>query len=810
MDVRSVAPIHFQEILAIPGSNRRAGFVVSADQTVTGQVVDVDHDIVLIQIGQHRVSARATGTSLRAGETVRLQVDTLDPDEVVMRLVARGSSTTTLRSLTDDDLAADLARLGVQAGPDTLAVARALIARGVPVTSRNVLMARAAVGRLEDPTAADLDAIAFLQSRELPLSRDAIAIARGALASRTSLGGDIARLRDSLAGLNARVAALPDDGVFEEAAVTPGSRGGVPIAVDDDETQPRGSDASVPAGRARGQSRAADDAPSATTSEEGAGFGDDESAEGGAIRSRLVAGRQPPGSGPDAGPDVRVRTTELPPGRGAVESGGVEWTATGGTVAVGGDEVPANEGDPGRRPNGHWSAEGQSRLATDSQASDGVGRRSTARPSSASEARAAVSNSANRPDLSAPGASDERTDGSDLDATSTSPDAHHRPDRPVDGGTTERALAELPGQERSRMLARPGRVPSAESGRAVTNADDVDVVDADVAAARSPVAVSDGGSVRRGDDAARYTSGERDAPTGTMDGTATGDPEAVTNQLGARFDRPLSRGAADDRPSLARLVEVVAETLEQLPRVDDAAARGDADGLASELRRVLSEHATPTEAKLARVLDGLSSRDDFARLIDADLKVSLRALARDATAMAGRLSDRLAQSTLADDLRAVARQAEGLLSRVEFQQMAAAAPRSDGTPDAGYVTFHVPFGGGGQARSLTIRVRDEGDGRDAPRVDPANTHLVFQFDLENLRTVRVSLRVVGRKLTCQIGASDLAVTALLAERSAELRAGLVGLGFAVDPIRCEPLTADRATQDERLAAPHATRLDARV
>jgi hypothetical protein len=79
------------------------------------------------------------------------------------------------------------------------------------------------------------------------------------------------------------------------------------------------------------------------------------------------------------------------------------------------------------------------------------------------------------------------------------------------------------------------------------------------------------------------------------------------------------------------------------------------------------------------------------------------------------------------------------------------------------------------------------------------------------------VRVLQRHLSCQVGSSDPAATELLRQHAPELRAGLGGLGYLVDDVRCALLTPDElappaASPGE--AAPPAPRrvlrLDARA
>src|SRR3989442_11540590 len=169
MDIPPVQRVRFEEIVAMPDATRRAGFAVAANQTLDGQVVSVQGDTVIVSIGRQQVPAQAApGTTLQAGEAVRLFVRDVDPQRVVMQIVARGMSLQTLRSLTTQDLNAELTGLGIAPDETAIDVARALINRGLPVTAQNVLDVRAALARLGAPGPQDLDAAVFLKGQGLP------------------------------------------------------------------------------------------------------------------------------------------------------------------------------------------------------------------------------------------------------------------------------------------------------------------------------------------------------------------------------------------------------------------------------------------------------------------------------------------------------------------------------------------------------------------------------------------------------------------------------------------------------------------
>jgi hypothetical protein len=126
--------------------------------------------------------------------------------------------------------------------------------------------------------------------------------------------------------------------------------------------------------------------------------------------------------------------------------------------------------------------------------------------------------------------------------------------------------------------------------------------------------------------------------------------------------------------------------------------------------------------------------------------------------------------------------------------------------------FQLPIAGGREPQTAQIRIRQESDGA-AARIDPRNVHVVFQLELQNLRTVRIGIRVVDKTLSCQMGSSDPVATELLAQHAPELREGLSGLGYIVEPIKTAVLTATdlaRPGSEVTPVARPAMRVDARA
>jgi hypothetical protein len=318
-------------------------------------------------------------------------------------------------------------------------------------------------------------------------------------------------------------------------------------------------------------------------------------------------------------------------------------------------------------------------------------------------------------------------------------------------------------------------------------------------------------------------------------GTPAEEPESVPasppSHLAPAADSPSTEPASpastpeapsEPRPTptqapLSRLLSAVTQTLDHLQLIDDQAVAAPRPELAERIRQVVAEQGTPVEAKLARVLAQASGAPHgLDRTMAADLRTTLTELVDQVGRHLDQPAARLPHEALRD-LAAVRDHAEALLGRVELQQMSNAAAvatptTANATNAESYLMFQVPIPGGQSGQTAQIRIRQDDQGA-TKRIDPKNLHVVFQFEMQHLGTVRVSLRVLDRHVSCQMGSTDPAATAMLDQHADELREGLTGLGYAIDDLKCATLTpADLRAADDAPAPPPrpALRVDARA
>ncbi len=651
-------------------------------------------------------------------------------------------------ALNDADLAAHLRGAGVDPDSTALAIARALLGRGAPLTADAVLRVRAAVVASRADGADDLraqsaeiDAAAYLEARGLPVSRASVDIARRALASRETLGNRVAEFRAALTDLGDELARLES--------------GGYPIPLTRDRVDP-----AQPRGTARR------DLP-VPPQEEGSDPNSQAHAERGAqLPTALAARTGPPRSSATVPMPAAIDASveDVPPGENSERSTEADPA---GSPARGAGDARGTEPPPGAR-----SGSMPTRLTPP-----------TAEPPADDSAQSQVSDSE-----SPAGARPERSVPQDREVVTQ--------DRQTADGLQRapaRSISPAPEQaaEPDAVTPAPGRPAERATGHRA-------------AGEETPIA-SAGGS--RGPVVDEFAGVERvrapapDVPTVARRGDrVAGAPDDAAVEA-FRAPQPYP-----DRSAPRPLSTLVREMLARLP--SDEAFHGSDDSVASVLREVIAEHGTPIEAKLARLL--IREAPTGQGRLEQDLRVVLARVIDEAMSASATARQTPGLQSLGDDLGRVADLGSQIQAQLEFGQLANAAPRAD-TGQPPYLAFQIPIGQRGTSESVEIRVRQDDSG--AAGVDPENTHLIFNFDLADLGPLRVGLMVHRQRISCQISAGSPEIRDMLGDHAADLRAGLAGLGYTVDPVRCDLLGSPTGQVQSSMAGPPASpvsRLDARI
>jgi len=317
--------------------------------------------------------------------------------------------------------------------------------------------------------------------------------------------------------------------------------------------------------------------------------------------------------------------------------------------------------------------------------------------------------------------------------------------------------------------------------------------------------------------------------------------QALATQLVDLLARPAREGAATGLPQ--PLLAQAQRVLEDLPLLLPDQAQGRT--LAGLIRQALDQIATPTEARLARILQepgvALSGPDApagqtttpspdmgptqtviieppptsgrYTDVLQADGQHTLSAPPQHRTQEASHdfrqqlalLEDTLAQAAtelphqhaarpMLHSLQATIRE---LISMVEADQLTNVGLPPP-TQAQGYFLFHLPIGTGQDTAEVRLYYQRQDH---AKRIDPENTHLAFLLQVSRLGQVDVHVDLYQKHLRCRIECARQDATDLFQESSYELEEGLRTIGYVVDSIQTVTSAGSEARTEREAVLP---------
>ncbi len=326
---------------------------------------------------------------------------------------------------------------------------------------------------------------------------------------------------------------------------------------------------------------------------------------------------------------------------------------------------------------------------------------------------------------------------------------------------------------------------------------------------------------------------------------------ARVQELTAQLRELLAQTAQDSAVSMLprSLLDRVRQVLQDLPQL--VPDHTQSQTFAALLPQVLDQIATPTESRLARLIENdalvpswreallpptttkgtviiepqrLPSEDhpsvvqeDGRQALPATIRHPLIEVSRDFRQQLTLFNDELAQAAaelprhyrvtpLLHELQVTIRE---MLTIVEAEQLSNAGMPPP-TQAQGYYAFHLPVAVPGQHTTETaeVRVYYHG-GQSSKRVDPENAHLAFLLEMSRLGSVEVHVDLYQKHLRCRIECANREATDLFQESSSELQERLQEIGYVVDSIR-SIISRPAETRTEHAVAPKLSRIDVRA
>lgn len=174
---------------------------LNLDQVLQGRVLAVRGNQVVISMLGEQIAAESL-LPLQVGQVLNLVVREVRPDRVALQVAPKtGEEAPVLRPIADQDLSDLLSAQHLLPDRTNLLIARTLLRNSLPITNAIVLAARNALSFIGAPQADDIEAAIFLMLKELPVTRESMELAKGALLQPNNLGARVQALATQLVEL---------------------------------------------------------------------------------------------------------------------------------------------------------------------------------------------------------------------------------------------------------------------------------------------------------------------------------------------------------------------------------------------------------------------------------------------------------------------------------------------------------------------------------------------------------------------------------------------------------------------------------
>lgn len=171
-------------------------------QTINATVQQVVDNTVLLNIAGRTITAK-TEVPLLPNQQVTLNISQAGPEQITMRLLTPGGSSTSGQLVATPptvtyNLQTMLNSWGMEADAVNLTLANALFTYGQTVNPEDIQAARLAWQALPNPATDDLQALAYLQTNQLPMSAESVALAKTWLAGLPPIAEQLTSLQQTM------------------------------------------------------------------------------------------------------------------------------------------------------------------------------------------------------------------------------------------------------------------------------------------------------------------------------------------------------------------------------------------------------------------------------------------------------------------------------------------------------------------------------------------------------------------------------------------------------------------------------------
>lgn len=261
------------------------------------------------------------------------------------------------------------------------------------------------------------------------------------------------------------------------------------------------------------------------------------------------------------------------------------------------------------------------------------------------------------------------------------------------------------------------------------------------------------------------------------------------------------------------------QLLRELPLLIPDHVHGQA--FAALVRQVLDQIATPTEHRLAQLLEEGEPEgflpEDPRQALGVLIRQHPPEAMRDFRRQLASMNDAVAQASaelpthhpLAPLLRELDVAIREMILMVEAEQLSNAGLPPPTQPQ-GYYVFNLPIVAAGQDAADTAEVRIYYQQRDhTKRIDPENAHLAFLLEMSHLGPIDVHVDLYQKRLRCRIECAHQEAIDLFRQSSSELQERLQDVGYTVDSVQTVMAVRSRERSD-RESVPPLSKIDIRA
>lgn len=193
-----------KELTLIASPLKGSQLHIEQGQIFSGRVLSVTNDGIIVNLAGLKILAK-TNLSLVEGSSIRVRVEELADDKIILRLLGSDSGLkATLTPLNNSDIKEMLIKFGLPQSGINTEIIKVLVESGVPVTKEMITEADHLLKQLGSSGSSDIKSVISLMSRDIPVTKETMAPMNNLLTGKL-IGEQILNLLNSSADVSGNV-----------------------------------------------------------------------------------------------------------------------------------------------------------------------------------------------------------------------------------------------------------------------------------------------------------------------------------------------------------------------------------------------------------------------------------------------------------------------------------------------------------------------------------------------------------------------------------------------------------------------------